>query len=112
MRQFFLIGAAVVALAATGCKQKPKPVDPAQLEHNRKEAALVESEAVFATQIREHARAEGLLVRAVQLDPDQPMYWLELGASRRRQGNKDGARAAYEQALATHQAAYKRAPKE
>lgn len=40
------------------------------------------------------------------------MYWLELGASRRRQGNKDGARVAYEQALATHQAAYKRDPKE
>lgn len=95
-----MLAAAVLA----GCKDKPREISKAA----RAEAAQLAAEASFATQIREHARAEGLLARSVELNPEVAEYWLQLGFARRRQGNLDGARDAYKEALALRQAEYKR----
>jgi len=85
-----------LALVAAGCKGKEKAKPKEVSVAARAEAAQNFSEAEFATQIRDHARAEGLLAHAVELDPDVPNYWLQLGASRKKQGNVEGARKAYE----------------
>lgn len=91
-----VLALAVLGLVAGGCKgkhqEKPKEISVAA----RAEAAQNYNEAEFAAQIRDHARAEGLLVKAVELDPEVPNYWLRLGVARKKLGNKDGARKAYE----------------
>jgi tetratricopeptide (TPR) repeat protein len=108
MRRLLSVGLVAAVLTVAGCKEKPKETPKV----SKTEAAHLESEAILATQVRDHAQAEGLLARAVELDPDQAIYWLELGAARRRQGNKDGAKEAYKRSLELHQAAYKRDPKD
>ena len=65
----------------------------------RVEAANLSSEADFALQLKDFARAEKALARAVELDPQVLVYWVDLGVSRRRLGNVNGARAAYQKAL-------------
>jgi Flp pilus assembly protein TadD len=92
------------ALAFAGCKPKPREVSKSA----RAEAAQLVSEADFATQIRDHARAETALRRAVELDPEFSGYWLQLGFACRRQNNLDGARTAYKKALSLREAAYSR----
>lgn len=87
------IGAMAVA-GSLGCSQKRKQVT----ERDRTEAAHLVSEAQFAITIKEWARAEGLLAKAVQVAPDGD-YWLTLGATRVRLGNRSGAKAAYQAAL-------------
>lgn len=95
--------AAFLAAVLGGCgKPQPKDVPPLA----RKEAASLASEAVFAAQIRDDARAETLLAKATELDPEQTDTWLELGYARKRQKNDNGARKAYREALAAAERAY------
>lgn len=96
--------AALAAALTEGCKPKPKEIPPAI----RAQAATDASEAEFAMQIRDYARAEPLLTHAAELVPEEPRYWLQLGAARKRLNNPSGARKAYERALNLFQAAYKR----
>jgi len=62
-------------------------------------------------QIRDYARAEGLLAKAVELDSETPRLWIQLGTVRRRLDNKSGARKAYEKARELLVQIYKRDPK-
>jgi tetratricopeptide (TPR) repeat protein len=80
---------------SVACKPKPKPVTELQ----RKEAEHLAAEAGFALTLKDWPRADNLLSKAVQIVPDNGMYWLSLGSTRVRAGNKPGAKAAYEGAL-------------
>jgi len=60
------------------------------------------SEADFAVTVREWDRAEGLYASAAKLCPDTGAIWINLGAVRMRQGNREGARDAYKSALADY----------
>lgn len=73
----------------------------------RKEAENLVTEADFAVSIRDLARAEGLLTKAVALARDTGDFWVNLGSVRMRLGNREGAKSAYESALG----AYKQAAK-
>jgi Flp pilus assembly protein TadD len=102
MKKRLLIAPVVVALLlATGCK--PKEVTSLQ----RKEAATLASEAQFAVQLKDYARAEATLAKAAELAPDTGTYWVDLGTLRMRQGKRDAARNAYKSGLAAYQAAAK-----
>lgn len=91
-----------LTMIGAGCS--PKEVTALQ----RKQGANLVSEAEFANTLRDYARAEGLYAQAVVLCPDTPDYWLNLGAARRRLGNRAGAQMAYEQVLDLAKAAYRR----
>ncbi len=91
-----------VLLAAGGCKPKARDIAPLA----RKEAANYVSEAQFAMSLRDYARAEPLLAKAAKLCPDNGDYWVNLGAARIRQGNKSGAKSAYEEARSAYHDAY------
>ncbi len=67
-------------------------------ERDRKEAVHLVSEAQFALTMREWARAEALLAKAVELAPTGD-YWMSLGGTRVRLNNRKGAKVAYEAAL-------------
>ena len=93
-RVFFSL--AVVVLCGTpGCSPKSKEITSLQ----RKEAATLDSEAQFALQLKDLARAEGLIAKAADLCPDTGKYWVDLGSIRVRLGKKDAARTAYQGAL-------------
>jgi tetratricopeptide (TPR) repeat protein len=98
-RLTLVVFAAALLSSAPACKPKPKTISELQ----RKEAMHLVSEAQFAAQIREWSRAEGLLAKAVQIDPNEGAYWVSLGAMRMRQGNKSGARDAYQGTLKAYQ---------
>jgi tetratricopeptide (TPR) repeat protein len=85
--------ATILVFAASGCTRRKEVT-----ERDRKEAAFLISEAQFAMTVREWARAEGLLVKAVAVAP-QGDSWLSLGGVRMRLNNRDGAREAYQSAL-------------
>ncbi len=104
----FFIFAGLGLLLVGGCKPKGKEVTSLQ----RKEAATLVSEAQFAVQLKDYARAEGLLAKAADLTPDTGRYWVDLGAMRVRLGKKDLARAAYKAGLAAYEAAAKEDPKD
>lgn len=103
MKRIPLILVFSVLLLAAGCSKKAKEV-PAGV---KAEAAMLISEAQFASSIREYPRAEELIERAIKLRDDVPEYWVTLGMTRRKQDNKDGARKAYEKALGLHKSRYK-----
>lgn len=92
----FLLG---LGLLAGGCSPKSKEISSLQ----RKEAATLVSEAEFALQLKDYARAEGLLAKAVELCPDTGKYGVDLGSVRVRLGKKDGAKAAYQVALKAYE---------
>jgi len=94
MRRWFLSLLGLAAGFTAGCSRHKEITS---LE--RKQAASDVSEAEFALNLRDYVRAEGLLTQAVAICPDTPEYWLNLGSVRRRLGNRDGAKAAYEQML-------------
>lgn len=96
MKSSFLLLAAAALVLAAGCKPKPKEISSLQ----RKEAAHLVSEASFALTLHDYARAEPLLEKAAKLCPDNGDYWVNLGVTRRRQGNNGGAKEAYLAALA------------
>lgn len=103
MKRLLLILSCAAVLFSAGCSKKPKEV-PAAV---KAEAASLASEAQFAMQIREYARAEELFQRALKLRDDVPEYWVSLGMARRKQDNVDGARKAYKEALGLHTDLYK-----
>jgi tetratricopeptide (TPR) repeat protein len=88
-----LLGA-FLALAAAGCGPGAKVVS----ERDQKQAAQLASEAEFAASLREWPRAEKLFAEAARIDPDAA-YHMGLGSVRARQGNRAGAKDAYEAAL-------------
>lgn len=107
MKVFPLFVTILACLAVAGCKPKPKDVSPLA----RKEAANLVSEAQFALSLRDYARAEPLFDKAAKLCPDTGDYWINLGVTRRRLGNKSGAKAAYESARSAYRDAHALEPK-
>lgn len=67
---------------------------------DRKQAANLISEAQFALTMKDYTRAEGLFVQATKLCPDTGDFWIGLGNTRVQLGQRDGARSAYQKALA------------
>jgi Flp pilus assembly protein TadD len=105
----YTVAAACLLLAA--CKEKPankaaagQPKDVPKLM--AAEADNCASDATFAMQVREFARAEKSLARAVELRPDIPDWWVSLGSARKRQGKVGDARSAYKKALALYEKRY------
>ena len=93
----FAVGATLVF--AGGCSRRSKEITSLQ----RKEAAQAVSEAQFALTLRDYARAEAELAKAVAACPDSGDYWVSLGSVRVRLGQRDGAKAAYKSALAAYE---------
>ena len=104
---FFPVLCAAVLLAAGCGKSKPKEVSSLA----RKEAANLLSEAQFAVQLKDLARAEPLVAKAAALCPDNGNYWLSLGTIHHELGRRDAARADYESAVRAFAAAYQASPK-
>lgn len=102
MKRFLVLIVTVALLATGGCKPKPKEITQLQ----RKEAASLVSEAEFAMNLRDYARAEPLFQKATELCPDDGGYWLGLGINRRRLDNVKGAKEAYEKARSAFRDAY------
>lgn len=92
---------AALLLAASGCGPANKPQIT---ELQRKEAAHHASEAQFALTLRDYPRAEAALAQAVALAPDEGRLWVNLGATRVRLGNREGAKQAYQSALKAYEA--------
>lgn len=63
---------------------------------------MLASEAQFAINLRDWARAEGLLTKTVQLVPEAD-YLVALGSARVRLGNRAGAKEAYQRALRAYE---------
>ena len=76
------------------------------------EVANLLSEADFANQLRDYARTEPLLAKAVVIMPDICENWVLLGAARKRLNDTVGARTAYREALAAFERSFKAEPKE
>jgi tetratricopeptide (TPR) repeat protein len=91
---WFTLPGLLLALAAGGCGPGSKEVS----ERDQKQAAQLASEAEFAASLREWSRAEKLFTEAARIDPDAA-YFMGLGSVRVRQGNRSGAKEAYEAAL-------------
>src|SRR5687768_14355907 len=104
MKSTFVLVGMIAMFAAAGCKPKPEDITSLQ----RKEAASLVSEAQFAINLRDYARAEPLFEKAAKLCPDDGEYWLGLGVTRRRLGNLPGAKAAYEKARSAYGDKFKR----
>ena len=85
-------------LSGLGCRPRSKEITSLQ----RKEAASLASEAEFAVTLRDLPRAQGLLIKVTSLCPDNGEYWSNLGSVRMRLGDRDGAKNAYETALAAY----------
>lgn len=102
MKQFLPLLLAFALLGAAGCK--PKEIPAVQ----RKEAAHAASEGQFALTLRDYARAEPLFAKAAELAPDTGEFWINLGVTRRRLGNKSGAKTAYEKAAEAFGEAFKK----
>lgn len=95
---------ALLALLAAGCGQKAREITALE----RKQAASLVSEAEFAMTLRDFARAEPLFEQAAQLCPDTSEYWVSLGIVRKRRGNTNGAKDAYQEALKACRETYKK----
>jgi len=98
-RRPLIFAAAAALVFAGGCKPKAKEITSLQ----RKEAATLVSEALFALQLHDLPRAEGLYVQATALCPDEGKYWVDLGSLRVRLGHRDAARTAYKSALTAYE---------
>ena len=107
LRLIPLLSLAAVALLA-GCEKKPVEVT----RQMQAEVANLLSEADFANQLRDYARAEPLLAKAVVIMPDIGENWVLLGAARKRLNDTVGARTAYREALAAFERSFKAEPKE
>jgi Tfp pilus assembly protein PilF len=88
---------AVLALSGCGRKKEISSLERKQAEH-------IVSEAQFAMTVKDYARAAGLFDQASKLCPDTGQYWVGLGSTRLRLGDRDGARGAYKQALKAFEA--------
>lgn len=105
MKRLFLIPLLVALFFIAACAPKITSIQ-------RKEAAILESEAQFANTLRDWPRAEALMAKAVALCPDNGGYWLNLGGVRRRIDDIPGARIAYEKSVKAYAAAYKANPQD
>ncbi|MEO7412563.1 MAG: tetratricopeptide repeat protein [Opitutaceae bacterium] len=92
------IGAALL-VSGVGCGRKTSASKKEITSLQRKEAATLVAEAEFAMNVRDLARAEKLLTKVVELSPDIGDYWIGLGSVRKRLGDRDGAKRAYQSAL-------------
>jgi Flp pilus assembly protein TadD len=109
MKKSLLFVLTLAALSVTGgCKPKGAEITSLQ----RKEAATLVSEAQFAVQLKDYARAEGLLEKAAGLAPDTGKYWIDLGSMRVKLGKKDAARNAYKTGLGAYESAAAVDPKD
>jgi tetratricopeptide (TPR) repeat protein len=101
MMRFCLLLAAVATLVGqAGCGAKKKEITDLE----RKQAALLASEAQFAMNLRNWAEAEAALAKVVEKVPDTGAYWVSLGAMRIRLGKRGEAKSAYEGALRAFEA--------
>ena len=73
-------------------------LEPA-LERMPADTALLNSLAVVFARTQRFGDALNLLSKAVQLNPDEPLTWLNLGVSLEAKGDRKGARAAYSRAV-------------
>ncbi len=105
MNRTFLISLGVLSLALAGCSDRsvgkaqpgqPKPVEKVVAA----EAENFFSDAAFAMQVRDYARAEQSLSKAVGLRSDIPEWWELLGYAYKLHGKTSDARSAYKKALA------------
>ncbi|MEY4090333.1 MAG: hypothetical protein RJB55_2604, partial [Verrucomicrobiota bacterium] len=87
--------------AGGGCGKSGSP----DAELRRKQAEHLLAEADFAVNLREWTRAEGLLLRATEVAPEEAEIWVSLGAARVLRGDKAQARTAYEKALSLYASA-------
>jgi tetratricopeptide (TPR) repeat protein len=78
----------------------------------RKQAAHLTSEAEFAINLRDYARAEPSLEQAANLAQDNGAYWINLGTVRKKLGKNGGAKDAYQAALKAYEAQAKKFPNE
>jgi tetratricopeptide (TPR) repeat protein len=99
--KFARCGILVIAVILSGCGGG----DRKGADLRRKEADHLLAEADFAVNLREWTRAEGLLLKAAELVPDDGEIWVSLGAARVLRGDKRQARAAYEKALSVYSGA-------
>lgn len=101
-----LLGGLAFGLAGCGGSDRapgaPRPVD----KRVAAEAEGLASEAAFAAQVRDYARAEASMAKAIALRDDLPEWWFSIGLVRNRLGKKDEARTAYRRALALHEDRY------
>ena len=96
-----VLAAATALVAGAGCGKG----DPKDAELRRKQAEHLLAEADFAVNLREWTRAEGLLLKATEVAPDEAEIWVSLGAARALRGDKAQARTAYEKALSLYASA-------
>lgn len=105
MGKLTLVCVTALMLALTGCKPgAPKQLSKAEIA----ELGELVTEAQFATMVREHDRAESRLRRAVEIDPDSSVNWLQLGYACRRQQKLDEAKKAYKKALSVREKDFRR----
>ena len=97
-RSASVLAAASALLFGAGCGKG----DPKDAELRRKQAEHLLAEADFAVNLREWTRAEGLLLKAAEVAPDEAEIWVSLGAARVLRGDKAQARTAYEKALSLY----------
>jgi tetratricopeptide (TPR) repeat protein len=103
MKPLVLILLGMMSLLGGACGRSSAKKEITSLQ--RKEAATLVAEAEFAMNMRDLARAEKLLVKVVELSPDIGDYWIGLGSVRKRLGDRDGAKRAYQSALEVHEEA-------
>jgi tetratricopeptide (TPR) repeat protein len=105
MRRLWLLSLTLAAaFALSGCGRKEITKEA------REQAANFGSEADFALQIKEWARAEDLYSKASALTPDNGDVWIQLGYARMMLGKRSEAKDAYESALSAYKDACKRSP--
>jgi Flp pilus assembly protein TadD len=113
MRTLVLCCALIGALGLAACKGKDKTAasgssgSEAQRKAAQNEARLLASDADFAVQLRDFGRAEASLAKAAELMPEDYSIWVGLGMARRKLGNKDGARTAYQRGFDALEQTYK-----
>ncbi len=94
-----LILAVFLCVALVGCKDKPKTPVPSTPKAVAAEVGRIISEAEFAVQMKDFARAETLMNQAIALEKDDARHYMRLAYVAIQQANKTNARAAYEKAL-------------
>jgi len=63
------------------------------------DSSLLNSLSVLYARRQRFDDALNLLAKAVRLNPDEPLSWLNLGVSLEAKGDRKGAAAAYRQAV-------------
>jgi tetratricopeptide (TPR) repeat protein len=93
-KSYWIAAVLAVGVGLAGCG----PSGRVPTARERQEAAQLAGEAQFAVTIRDWSRAEKLFLQATAVHGDGA-YYLGLGAVRVRQGNRAGAKDAYQAAM-------------